>query len=74
MTQQPQLIPNHIYRDGFDPAESIRLHPVQLRFEFFRFFARVEHKGVVHQPSPQLFAFPEGISHFHKYSNLLLFL
>lgn len=70
MTPSNRLIPNHPDRNRLDPAEHIRLHPVQLRPEFFSFFARIEHKRVVNLSGSQLFAFPKSVSHFRKYSSL----
>ena len=69
MNLQPNLVPNHPHRNGFDPAEHIRFHPVELRSEFFSFFARVEHERVINLPRSKLFTFPKCLSH-HKYSSL----
>ena len=73
MQIQFTLIPDHPHRNRLDPAEHIRLHPVQLRPEFLSLFARAEHERVVHLSRSQLLAFPKGVGHFRKYSNLYFY-
>ncbi len=64
------LIPDHLHRYGFDTAKHVRCHSQHLRLELFSFFPGIEHKGGVHLPGAQLFAFPKGLVHNCNYSSL----